>query len=146
LIDESGLLMAPLVRRTRAPRGQAPVLVQKSGTREKVSVAAALGVGPQRDRLGLFSGTLVNGYFDNWNSATFLEALLQELTGRVIVLWDGGTTHKGDPIRALTIHNPLAMILPCGRLPTMLSRPSPTRPVARSTSTWSATASRPCAR
>jgi hypothetical protein len=104
LIDESGLLMAPLVRRTWAPRGQTPVLVQKSGTREKVSVAAALWVTPQRDRLGLFSGTLVNGYFDNWYSAAFLEALLQELTGRVIVLWDGGTMHKGDPIRALVDH------------------------------------------
>ena len=96
--------MAPLVRRTWAPRGQTPVLVQKSGTREKVSVAAALWVSPGRDRLGLFSGTLVNGYFDNWLSAAFLEALLQELTGRVIVIWDGGTMHKGDPIRELVDH------------------------------------------
>jgi len=96
--------MAPLVRRTWAPRGQTPVQVQKSGTREKVSVAAALWVAPQRDHLGLFSGTLVNGYFENWTSAAFLEALLQELTGRVIVLWDGGTMHKGDPIRALVDH------------------------------------------
>jgi hypothetical protein len=93
--------MAPLVRRTWAPRGQTPILVQKSGTREKVSVAAALWISPGRDRLGLFSGTLVNGYFDNWYSAAFLEALLQELTGRVIVIWDGGTMHKGDPIRDL---------------------------------------------
>jgi transposase len=104
LIDESGLLMAPLVRRTWAPRGQTPVLVQKSGTREKVSVAAALWVSPRHDRLGLFSGTLVNGYFNNWYSAAFLEALLQELTGRVIVIWDGGTMHKGDPIRQLVDH------------------------------------------
>jgi transposase len=96
--------MAPLVRRTWAPRGQTPVLVQKSGTREKVSVAAALWVSPRRDRLGLFSGTLVNGYFNNWYSAAFLEALLQELTGRVIVIWDGGTMHKGDSIRELIDH------------------------------------------
>ena len=32
LIDESGLLMAPLARRTWAPRGQTPGIVQKSGT------------------------------------------------------------------------------------------------------------------
>jgi transposase len=104
LIDESGLLMAPLVRRTWAPRGQTPILIQKSGTREKVSVAAGLWISPGRDRLGLFSWTLVNDYFDNWGSAAFLEALLQELTGQVIVIWDGGTMHKGDPIRELVDH------------------------------------------
>jgi hypothetical protein len=101
LIDESGLLMAPLVRRTIAPRGETPKLVQKSGTREKVSVASALWVSPGRDRLGLFSRTLVNSYFDNWHSALFVEALLKELNGPVIVVWDGGSMHKGDPIHEL---------------------------------------------
>src|SRR5436305_10647584 len=75
LIDESGLLMAPLVRRTWAPRGQTPRLVQQgAGTRQKVSVSTALWLSPRRDRLGLYSQTLVNGYFDNWHSAAFLEA------------------------------------------------------------------------
>jgi transposase len=101
LSDESDLLRAPLVRRTWAPRGQTPELIPKSGTREKVSVASALGVSPRRDRLGLFSRTLVNGSFDNWYSALFLEALLKELTGPVIVVWDGGSMPKGDPIREL---------------------------------------------
>lgn len=93
--------MAPLVRRTWAPRGQTPRLVQKSGTREKVSVAAGLWISPGRDRLGLFCWTLINDYFDNACSAAFIEALLQELAGPVIVLWDGGTMHQGDPIREL---------------------------------------------
>ena len=101
VIDESGLLMAPLVRRTWAPRGQAPALVQRCRKREKVSVAAALGLSPLRDRLGLFARTLVDGYFDNWTSAAFLEALLKELPGRVVVVWDGGGMHKGDPIDQL---------------------------------------------
>jgi putative transposase len=101
LIDESGLLMAPLVRRTWAPRGHPPDLAQKVGRREKVSVAAALWLSPRRDRLGLFSRTLVKGYFDNWYSAAFLEALLKELAGRVVVVWDGGSVHKGDPIAQL---------------------------------------------
>jgi transposase len=104
LIDESGLLMAPLARRTWAPRGQTPELVQRSGTREKVSIAAALWLSPRRDRLGLYSQTLANGYFDNWYVAAFLEAMLQELSGRFVVIWDGGSMHKGDPIRALVDH------------------------------------------
>lgn len=93
--------MAPLVRRTWAPRGQTPALVQKSGTREKVSVAAGLWVAPGRDRLGLFSWTLLNDYFDNECSAAFIAALLKELNGPVIVIWDGGTMHQGNPIREL---------------------------------------------
>ncbi|HMB06292.1 MAG TPA: transposase [Isosphaeraceae bacterium] len=101
MIDESGLLMAPLVRRTWAPRGQTPELAQRCARREKVSVAAALWLSPLRDRLGLFARTLVNSYFDNWYSAAFLEALLKELPGRVVVVWDGGSMHKGDPIAQL---------------------------------------------
>jgi transposase len=101
LIDESGLLMAPLVRRTWGLRGHTPVLVQKEGRREKVSVAAALWLSPRRDRVGLFSGSLVNAYFNNWYSAAFLQALVAELAGRVVVVWDGGSMHKGDPIAEL---------------------------------------------
>lgn len=93
--------MAPLVRRTWAPRGQTPRLAQKGSSREKVSVAAGLWVSPERDHLGLFSWTLLNAYFDNTCSAAFIEALLEALGGRVIVLWDGGTMHQGDPIREL---------------------------------------------
>jgi DDE superfamily endonuclease len=101
VIDESGLLMAPLVRRTWAPQGKTPKLAQRGGTHEKVSAAAAVWLSPSRDRLGLFARTLVNGYFDNWSSAAFLEVLLKELPGRVVVIWDGGSMHKGDPIDQL---------------------------------------------
>jgi transposase len=101
LIDESGLLMAPLVRRSWALRGRTPELGQKSGTREKVSVLAALCLSPARDRLRLYSQSLVNGYFDNWSVAAFLEAMVRSLTGRFVVVWDGGSMHKGDPIRDL---------------------------------------------
>jgi putative transposase len=104
LIDESGLLMAPLVRRTWAPRGQTPHLDQSGGPRQKVSVAAAIWLSPRRDRLGLYFKTLPNGYFDNWYMAAFLEAMLRELAGRFVVVWDGGTMHKGDPIRQLESH------------------------------------------
>lgn len=101
IIDESGLLMAPLVRRTWAPRGRTPVLVQRSGHREKVSVAAALWFSPRRSRLGLFFETLVKGYYNNESSAAFLERLVHRLPGPVIAVWDGNTMHKGDPIEEL---------------------------------------------
>lgn len=98
--------MAPLVRRTWAPRGQTPDFVQSGGRgpREKVSVAAALWLSPRRDRLGLYFKTLVNGYFDNWYVTAFLEAMMHDLAGRFVVVWDGGPMHKGDPIQRLTDH------------------------------------------
>jgi transposase len=99
LIDESGLMMAPLVRRTWAPRGQTPILQQRGRHRERVSVAAALWWLPKEDRLQLVHRTLVNAYFNNQRTARFLERLMRDIPGRMIVLWDGGPMHKGDPIR-----------------------------------------------
>jgi hypothetical protein len=93
--------MAPLVRRTWALRGQTPQLLQRGKHREKVSLAIGLWLSPQRDRLGLIYRTLVNAYFNNQHVAGFLELLLREVPGRVVVLWDRGNMHKGDPIRSL---------------------------------------------
>jgi transposase len=64
-----------------------------------VSVAAALWLTPLRDRLGLTYQTLVNGYFTNVEVAEFARVAIQGLAGPVIMLWDGGTMHKGRPIR-----------------------------------------------
>ncbi len=101
LIDESGLLLAPLLRRTWAPQGQTPVLLQRAKHRDKVSVAAALWWPPGRDRLGLSFWTLVNGYYNNVGVAAFLGELLGSLGSPLVVVWDGGMMHKGDPINEL---------------------------------------------
>ena len=93
--------MTPLVRRSWAPRGQPPVLVHKARHREKVSVAGALWLSPLRDRLGLFFETIPDGYFDSEDVAGFVEDLLRELRRPAIILWDGGTMHKGPPINEL---------------------------------------------
>jgi transposase len=99
LLDESGLLMAPLLKRTWALRGQRPELQQKGKHREKVSLAVALWLSPKRDRLGLIYRTLINDYFNNKKVAEFLEVLLREIPAPLVVLWDRGNMHRGDPIR-----------------------------------------------
>ena len=101
LIDESGLLMGPLLRRTWSPKGQTPAITQGGAHRQKVSVAAAVWLSPRRDHLGLYFHTLADGYFDNWYVTAFLEAMLRDLPGRFVVVWDGGPMHKGEPIRRL---------------------------------------------
>ena len=95
--------MAPPARRSWAPRGQTPGLIRRSGPRQKVPVAA-LRLAPRRDRLGLYSQTLVNGHFNNWQMTAFLEAMMHDLDGRSVVVWGGGPMHKGDPIHQLTGH------------------------------------------
>lgn len=98
LIDESGFLMSPLVRRTLAPRGRTPILKPKAAHREKVSTIAALTISPQRHRLNLYWATLPRSFVNAERTAAFLRGLLRYLRGPVIVVWDGGPMHKGEPI------------------------------------------------
>jgi len=98
LIDESGFLMSPHVRRTLAPEGKTPILKTKGAHREKVSLVAALSLSPRRGRLGLYWRTYPREYVNNERAAAFLRYVLRHLRGNVIVVWDGGTMHKGDPI------------------------------------------------
>jgi transposase len=98
LMDESGLLMAPLRRRSWALRGNPPQMKQKANHREKVSVAGALWLTPSRDRLGLAFQTIVDGYFTNVEVAEFLSGAVQWMDAPLIVIWDGGNMHKGGPI------------------------------------------------
>jgi transposase len=111
LLDESGLLMAPLRRRSWSLRGHPPQIKEKTGHREKVSVAGALWLTPWRDRLHFAYQTLVNGYFSNVEVAEFLSGALQWLTEPLVVIWDSGSMHKGDPINELVTPSKGRLIL-----------------------------------
>ena len=74
--------------------------------RDKVSTIAAITVAPLRRRLGLYWRTDPAHYVDAAGVVAFLRDLLRHLRGGVIVVWDGGSNHKGPAIRAL-----------CGRFP-----------------------------
>jgi hypothetical protein len=111
LLDESGLLMAPLLRRSWSLRGDPPLIKYKAGHREKVSVAAALYLTPWRDRLHLAYQTLVNGYFNNEQVAEFLSAAVQGLSAPLVVVWDRGSMHKGGPINDLVAQSQGRLIL-----------------------------------
>jgi hypothetical protein len=101
LIDESGMLLAPLVRRTLAPKGQTPLLKHRAKHRDKVSLIAALTLSPIQQHLGLYFSSLVNDHFEVEAVAWFLRQLLKHLRGHVIVVWDRGNMHRGEDIRQL---------------------------------------------
>lgn len=100
-MDEAGALLAPLVRRTLARRGRTPILKHRAKRREKVSLIAALVFSTSLAGLGLHFRTYPKDYVNNVKAADFLRAVLARLPGEVVVLWDGGTMHKGEPIREL---------------------------------------------
>jgi transposase len=106
LIDETGVLMAPLVRRSLAPRGETPILKQNGAHREKVSIIAALSLSPRRHRLGLSFQTHPKDFVNNVKAAAFVRQLLRHLRGQVILIWDRGNMHRGEPIRQLLRDNP----------------------------------------
>jgi transposase len=101
LIDECGLLLAPLVRRTLGLRGQTPVMRQRARHRDKVSVIAAVGISPRIGRLSLYFQTFPLEHVNNLKAADFLKDLLRQIPGKLIVVWDNGNMHRGDPIRQL---------------------------------------------
>ena len=90
LIDETGLFLNPLVRRSWSPVGHAPVIGGDGGHRKKVSVIGAVTVSPATQRLGFYFATAVNGYFSAEQVVAFLRDLLKHLRGNVVVIWDGG--------------------------------------------------------
>lgn len=99
LIDESGALLSPLLRRTLAPRGRTPILKVPGRHRQKVSLIAAVSVAPRRRRFGLYFHSYGDRHITQHEAAAFLRDLLSHLRGPVHVVWDSGTTHKGDAIR-----------------------------------------------
>jgi transposase len=101
VVDEAGFLLAPLVRRTLAVKGETPVLAQRVRHREKVSVSAVLWLSPLRDEIGLFYRPLLNDSFDGLRSAIVLEGLLRHLHGRVVVVWNQGGMHRGPWVRGV---------------------------------------------
>jgi hypothetical protein len=101
LIDETGLQLSPLRRRSWATRGRRPVLRQLAGTRKKVSVIGALSLSPKTHRPNLYFQTLPDGTFNSARVAAFLRDLLKHLRGKVLVVWDNGSMHKGDALRQL---------------------------------------------
>ncbi len=87
-LDESGLLMTPLVRHSWVPRGQTPILCERGRSREKVSSIAALPVSPQRGRVGLCFSLRPNANVTTSWLIAFLGHLAHHLRNPILIVWD----------------------------------------------------------
>jgi transposase len=99
-LDESGLLMAPLVRRTWSPCGQTPTLVQRTRHHQKVSVIAALIVSPRRGRVRLCWRLHPAANVDAAKVRAFLSQLGRQVRGHVVLIWDRLQAHRAPKIRS----------------------------------------------
>jgi transposase len=70
-----------------------------------VSAIGAVSVSPIDHRLGFYFETLAGGHFGPDRVVAFLRHLLRHLRGKVVVIWDGGSNHKGPAIRKFLTRN-----------------------------------------
>ena len=92
-LDESGFLLAPLVRRTLAPRGKTPIL-DCSAKHDRISVISAITLSPLALRVGLHFMLLGdNENFHGEEVVLFLRQLKGEIGGPWTIVWDRNKIH-----------------------------------------------------
>lgn len=91
-VDQTGLYLLPMAVRTYAPKGQTPVLPEVV-TRDHLSVMA--GVTPDGRLLQLTQEEAFNGK----GVVRFLQHLLRQVKGKLLVLWDGAPIHRCQEVK-----------------------------------------------
>ncbi len=94
-IDESGLLLLPVVRRTWSRRGQTPVLRHVGRNHKKASAIAALCVSPDRREVRLYFQLLVDENFTSVTVLGFLKQLARHFADPLLLVWDRAKIHRG---------------------------------------------------
>jgi hypothetical protein len=98
-VDETGFMLAPLVRRSWAPRGRTPVL-EVSDPHAKISVTGALALQREPVRFSFFYRLLGdNANFTGATVATFVKHLRQKLGGPITLLWDEYCIHRARAVK-----------------------------------------------
>jgi transposase len=91
-LDETGLMLQPLVRRTWAPQGQTPVMYCWD-RHDRLSVIAALSVSALRRRIGLYF-RVHNKNVTAEQVEAFLRAVQRALRCKLIVVLDRWGVHR----------------------------------------------------
>jgi transposase len=93
-LDESGFYLLPAAVRTYAPRGRTPIL-RVPLSRDHLSVIS--GISPEGELFLMAQERALNGT----DVARFLRHLLDIIPDPLLVIWDGGPIHRGQPVRDL---------------------------------------------
>jgi len=97
--------MAPILRRTWAPRSHTPVFRQRTRSHRKVSVIAALTVAPDGTCASLYFRLHPDINIGNLQITAFLRLLHRQIAGPLVILWDRfGPHHCRKTKLFLTTH------------------------------------------
>jgi transposase len=88
-----------VVRRTWAPRGQTPILRQRTRHHRRVSAIGGLSISPRRRRLGWYLVFHLDRSIRQEQVIDFLRHLLRHLNGPLVVVWDHLGAHQGKRLR-----------------------------------------------
>lgn len=97
-IDESGFMLAPLLRRTWAPRGHTPV-VKIADPHNRISVIGAISISPVRTHFGFHFHLLEdNANFRGVSIVRFIKDVHWKIRGPITLLWDEIPIHYSKPV------------------------------------------------
>jgi transposase len=109
-LDESGFMLAPLVRRTLARRGQR-VILPCSAKHDRLSVVSCVTLSPQAMRVGLYFGVWINQNIHGEEIVEFLEYLAGKVPGEWTVVWDRNNIHsKSKAVKAWLATHPQIVV------------------------------------
>jgi transposase len=91
-VDEAGFYLLPFVTRTYAPIGQTPVL-RAPLSHDHLSVISA--VTPD----GRLFTHMQEDAFKGPTVVAFLRQLLRQVRGKLLVIWDGASIHRAQPVK-----------------------------------------------
>jgi len=81
-------------------------MLRCAGHWTKLSALSAIAVSPKRQHLALYARFHPDKNLGSADTAAFLRQLARHRRGHVIVLWDGGHQHKGEPVGAFRRRHP----------------------------------------
>ena len=97
-VDEAGFMLAPLVRRTWAPRGCTPV-IKVTRPHDRISVIGAMSISPRHKHFGFhFHLSEDNANFHGDSVVRFIEDVRRRIHGPMTLLWDAIRIHLGKPV------------------------------------------------
>lgn len=91
-VDEAGFYLLPSVVRTYAPRGQTPILVAPKSY-QHLSVISGI------TQQGQLVSQMQERAYRGETIVGFLRHLLKQISGKVLVLWDGAPIHRSAVVR-----------------------------------------------
>lgn len=106
-LDESGFMLTPTVRRTPAPRGEAPIL-RSWDRHDRISAISAITVSPSRRRVGLYFKLLPDDAdVHGEDTVEFLRESRRQLPVPMTILRDWGNVHdRSKAVRAFLAEHP----------------------------------------